>query len=47
MNDADIDLINKTFYPGWLLVQPVAQRPGGKGRRSAVPTGLPVGERRA
>ena len=20
MNDADIDLINKTFYPGWLLV---------------------------
>ncbi|MFH2743896.1 hypothetical protein [Enterobacter hormaechei] len=20
MNDADIDLINKTFYPGWLMV---------------------------
>lgn len=46
MNDADIDLINKTFYPGWLMVSQL--RSGrGKGRRSAVPTGLPVGEHRA
>ena len=46
MNDADIDLINKTFYPGWLMVSQLRSG-GGKGRRSAVPTGLPVGERRA